>query len=365
MQTDLNNLEPQSLVDAFIQHPPKTFDVYDSNHFLPFFNTQFNLLTTLDIPVKKRIESLLGYRYWGALLHLKTCFIGTTVSEYTPLAQSLPMNDLIAQLKEIAKNQSLTIIKDLPLSSPLLTPHENTYSQQLIKEAENIGFLSVEGQALAYVPIDFQDRAEYLSKLSKSRRKNLKRKLKSLDELKIEILSTGDLKFKNSSFREDLYRLFLNVYHQSNVHFDLLTPEFFDTILQDANNGGKVFLYWKEEASENQILVGYNICFEYQGNLVDKYIGLNYALALEYHLYFISWFVNLDYAKQRNLKFYIAGWTDPEVKAQLGAKFTFTRHLVWIRQPVLRFILSKLRYLFEADAHWHEQNAQTMQESKG
>lgn len=114
------------------------------------------------------------------------------------------------------------------------------------------------------------------------------------------------------------------------------------------HSGGKVFLYWA-----NTTLVGYNICYEYKDNLVDKYIGLNYPLAKDYNLYFISWFVNLDYALANNLKFYIAGWTDPEVKAQLGAKFTFTRHLVWIHSPALRFILKKLRPLFEADHQWH------------
>lgn len=358
MQTDLNQLEPQSLVDAFIKHPPKDFEVHDSKKFLPFFTTKFNLLTTLDLPVKKRIESALGFQMWGRLLHLDTCFIGTTVTEYTPLAKSFQVMDLAKQLKAIAKNYSLTIIKDLPLESPLVSTHENEYSQQLIKEAEKIGFLSVEGQALAYVPIDFQDREDYLSRLSKSRRKNLKRKLRSLDELRVDVLDTGSDKFKNKTFRDYLYTLFLKVYNQSEVHFDLLTSDFFDEILQDGHNGGKVFLYWKDE-----VLVGYNICFEYDGNLVDKYIGLNYPLAIDYNLYFISWFVNLDYAKQHNLKFYIAGWTDPEVKAQLGAKFTFTRHLVWIRQPILRFVLGKLRHLFEADANWH-QASQEIQEAK-
>lgn len=355
MQTDLNQLEPQSLVDAFIRHPPEMFEIQHTEDFLPLFITDFNLLTTLDIPVKKKIESAFGYQYWGRLLHLKTCFIGTTVSEYTPLTSHLEIDHFVKKLKTYVKNQSLTIIKDLPINSPLLNTEENTYSHSFIEAAERVGFLAIEGQALAYVPIDFEDREDYLSKLSKSRRKNLKRKLKSLDVLRVEILNTGAVQFLDDTFRAQLYRLFLNVYYQSEIHFDLLTAEFFDDLLQDGQSAGKVFLYWKDE-----ILVGYNICFEYQGNLVDKYIGLNYPLAIEYNLYFISWFVNLDYAKQHHLKFYIAGWTDPEVKAQLGAQFTFTRHLVWIKQPVLRFVLKKLRHLFEADAHWHD----SIQESK-
>ncbi len=350
IQADLNQLEPQTLVDAFLHHPPNTFQIHIEQDTFNCFTTDFNLLTTLDIPVKKRIESVLGYQFWGEILHLPTCFIGTTVNEYTPLLSHVDPVKQVTAFKDQTKNNALCIIKDLPLNSPLLTQQENKHSQKVIQAAEKIGFLSVEGQALAYVPIDFENREDYLARLSKSRRKNLKRKLKSLNELRVETLRTGDPIFKDAQFRTQLYQLFLNVYDQSEIHFDLLTAEFFDDILQNSLSNGVVFCYWKDK-----VLVGYNICYEYRGNLVDKYIGLNYPLATEYNLYFISWFVNLDYAKQHKLKFYIAGWTDPEVKAQLGAKFTFTQHLVWIRQPILRFILGKMKHLFEADSHWHEQ----------
>ncbi|ENV46370.1 hypothetical protein P255_00509 [Acinetobacter brisouii CIP 110357] len=355
VEINLNQLEPQALIDAFLKYPPETFEVQSSKEGLPYFTTQFNLLTTLDIPVRQKVESIFGYQFWGKLLYLSTCFIGTTVTEYTLLPKDYQIDEIVENLKKNSKNNTLTIIKDLPLNSPLLTDFENQYSQKLISAAEKRGFLSLEGQALAYVAIDFQDREDYLSRFSKSRRKNLKRKLKSLDELRLEIVDTGSDIFKKHDFRAHLYQLYLAVYHQSEIHFDLLRSEFFDEILQDPNSGGKVFLYWKDD-----ILVGYNICYEYKNNLIDKYIGLNYALATDYNLYFISWFVNLDYAKKHNLNFYIAGWTDPEVKSKLGASFTFTRHLVWIRQPVLRFILRKMRHLFESDTHWYEQS----QESK-
>lgn len=355
VKTNLNQLEPQSLIDAFLKYPPDTFNVQDSKENLSYFTTQFNLLTTLDIPVRKKVESIIGYQHWGKLLHLSTCFIGTTVTEYTVLSKDFNVQQIVEKLKQSAANNTLTIIKDLPLNSPLLTDFENQFSQDLINAAEKAGFLSVEGQALAYVPIDFTDREDYLSRLSKSRRKNLKRKLKSLDELTLEIVDTGAELFKDKTFRQHLYQLYLAVYQQSEIHFDLLTVDFFDEILQNKHSGGRVFLYWKDTT-----LVGYNICYEYKNNLIDKYIGLNYDLAMEYNLYFISWFVNLDYAKQQNLKFYVAGWTDPEVKSKLGANFTFTRHLVWIKQPVLRFILRRLRHLFESDTHWYTQS----QESK-
>lgn len=347
-----NQLEPQSLVDAFLKHPPVAFQL-SANSDEHFFSTQFDLLTTLEAPLRQRLMRSPGYRYWSKLLQRPTGFWGTTVTEYSLLPVEQSVKDLIDGLAQHKQCYDLTIIKDLPLNSPLLSAEDNHYSQQLIQYAEQQGFLSVEGQALAYVPIDFQDQAQYLARLSKSRRKNLKRKLKSLRALNIEIVATGDQRFHDAAFRAELYALYFQVYQQSEIHFDLLTPEFFDQVLLDQQAQGRVFFYYHQ-----QQLLGYNICYIHQNNLVDKYIGFHYPLALQFNLYFVSWFVNLDYARQQQLDFYIAGWTDPEVKSQLGAKFTFTRHLVWIKQPILRFVLSKFKHKFESDAQWHQQKVE-------
>ena len=203
----------------------------------------------------------------------------------------------------------------------------------------------MEGQALAFVPIDFSSTDEYLSRLSKSRRKNLRRKLKSRERLDIEAVPLGDARFGSLDVLEELYGLYLGVYAQSEIHFDLLTRDFFAGLLQSREIGGVVFCYRHEGE-----LVGYNICLEHGGMLIDKYIGLRYPQARELDLYFVSWFVNLEHALGRGLRFYVAGWTDPEVKASLGARFTFTRHLVWVRNPILRRILYMFRHWFESDA---------------
>ncbi|XBS69791.1 GNAT family N-acetyltransferase [Acerihabitans sp. KWT182] len=252
-------------------------------------------------------------------------------------------------LNGIAPAKKITIIKDVPQQSPLLRDEDNRYSQGLIAECAARGFIQVEGQALAYVPIDFKHIDEYLSRLSHSRRRNIRRKLRSRQALRIEVLPTGDVRFQDAIWRQRLYQLYKAVYNQSEIHFDLLSADFFAGLLMDAYSGGRVFCYWL-----GQELVGYNLCYHRDGKLIDKYIGLNYPLALEYNLYVVSWFANLEYALENDLDYYVAGWTDPQVKADLGAKFTFTVHLAWVRNPLLRRILNRFRHYFESDAHWHE-----------
>jgi len=121
-----------------------------------------------------------------------------------------------------------------------------------------------------------------------------------------------------------------------------LSAGFFRAVLQDATIGGLLFAYRLEGQ-----LIGYNLCFLENGFLLDKYVGFVYPQARDYNLYAVSWFHNLEYALAHKLCGYVAGWTDPEVKRELGARFTRTQHAVYVRNPMLRALLKPFRRLFE------------------
>ncbi|MGY2289267.1 GNAT family N-acetyltransferase [Pseudomonas sp. SDO528_S397] len=341
-------MESTALLAGFVQHPPVGFDVRLSEHGLAHFFTPFDVLTSADEAFRARLQKWPGYRVWGRWLRVDSCFVGTTVSEYSPLPRQVAPQDLAQWLQEAcAPLRRLTVVKDLPIDSPLLSDADNQYARALTEACTRRGFISLEGQALAYVPIDFATIDEYLSRLSHSRRRNIRRKLRSRDQLRIEVLPTGDARFNDPQWLTRLYALYKAVYDQSEVHFDLHTPAFLARLLTDATSGGQVFCYWHGDQ-----LVGYNLCYRQGDTLLDKYIGLNYPLALDFNLYVVSWFVSLEYALAHGLRFYVAGWTDPQVKASLGAQFTFTRHLVWVRNPLLRKLGNRFRHLFEGDKQW-------------
>lgn len=58
---------------------------------------------------------------------------------------------------------------------------------------------------------------------------------------------------------------------------------------------------------------------------------------------------NLEYAAASGLSTFVAGWTDPQIKAQLGARFTFTRHAVHSRHALLRAVIARAAGRFEGD----------------
>jgi peptidoglycan biosynthesis/recognition FemAB-like protein len=346
----LNLLEPASLVRRFLAHPPEGFEAFLSPEGVPAFATRFNLLTTAEDSVRRRVMALPLYRHWQSLLTPRTCFVGTTVSEYALLPPDLAADRLVPALKRrYADRYPFLIVKDVPQASPLLDAASNRYAQEFEAACKAAGFVLVEGQALAYVAMDFASIEDFIARLSSGRRKDIRRKLRARAELVIESVPLGSERFQNPVVLDEYYALYLNVFRQSEVHFDLLSAAFFRDVLQEASSGGVSFEYRHQGK-----LIGYNLCFVAGGMMVDKYVGFRYPEARELNLYFVSWFHNLAYALERGLTHYVAGWTDPEIKAYLGASFTLTRHAVYVRNGLLRAILRRFTAWFERDSTWHE-----------
>jgi len=342
-----NLVEPEAFARLFCAYPPDGFDCRESAFGVPVFSTEYDLFTTLDDRLLPRLQALPFFSSWSGIARWKTCFVGSCITEYAPLPYDCAPETFVAHVRaEHAQTQKITVIKDLPNASPFLSPEDNAYAHALVGVARAAGFMEIAGQALAYVPLDDIDEDAYWARFSSSRRKDMRRKLKSLAHLGIEHVPLGDRRFDDPDLCARLYAMYEGVFEQSDIHFDKLTPAFFFALLQSRMVQGMVVLYYHDST-----LIGYNICLIRDGAFIDKYVGFSYPASREHNLYFVSWFENMRLARSLGLRYYIAGWTDPEVKASLGASFTFTRHLVWIKNPLLRAALRPFRHLFEADAN--------------
>jgi hypothetical protein len=338
-----NQLEPGQIVENFIGNPPAGFSYHEirtDGRIIPSFLAKFDLLITAEKTAKKLLSPV-----HFLIPKPRTMFVGTTVSEYSLYPVGSDPEKVPAAVKKAfgGTNASLLVAKDMSSESPLLDEGERDYSRKLIESFRKEKFVIMHGEALAYVPITFSSVDEFMQKFSKSRKKDFRRKLRSLNEITIEPVKTGDAFFTDEMV-DTLYELYHKVYLDSTVHFDLLSKDFFRKTFRDADCNGVVFIYRRE----NRIL-GFNLCFIVRNYLVDKYIGLSYPESHEYNLYFISWFYNLEYCIKNNLTHYVAGWTDPEIKSYLGADFTYTFHAVYVKNPVLRFLLRRVKRFFEAD----------------
>jgi len=349
----MNALEPASLADAFCTYPPEGFTslrIPIGAGDAPAFLADFDILTSLEDDHRWITDTLARLRL-GRITRLRTFISGTTVTEYSTYPAIDPdgcklLVDRFLDAAHAAKVQ-LMIIKDLPHNSPLLSKRENRIADGIARAcAEDGRFMLMEGQALAFVPIDFSTIDEYLARASKARRRDLRRKLRSRQELNVETVPTGAA-FDDERLLRILYQQYLNVFYQDKHHFDKLSHDSLRSILIDDANDGVVFLYRLSNR-----LIGYNLCFKYEGKFVDKYVGFEYPLARENNLFFVSWFHNLEYALAHRLSHYVAGYNSPEVKADLGAHFTTSRHAVYVRNPLLRKMFVPLSRLVANDAGW-------------
>ncbi|MGA8278718.1 MAG: GNAT family N-acetyltransferase [Rhodanobacteraceae bacterium] len=341
----VNQLEPEILPRQFMAHPPPGFSVDASIAGVPSFTTRFDLLTTAAPALQRRVRALPGYRHCAVLLRPQTRFIGTTVSEYALFPHAADAKTLANLLVDAyAHEQPFLIVKDLPHASPLLDESDNAWADAFAAACIERGFVILEGQALAWVPIDFDDSEMYLARLSRGARRDVRRKLRTRAQLEVQALPTGSAYFADARVRAEFHALYCNVFAQSEIHFDRLSEAFLDAVLCEACSGGVVFVYHHGDE-----LVGWNLCYVHAGMLVDKYVGFAYPRARDLNLYVISWMHNLEFARSQGLRCYVAGWTDPAIKAHLGARLTFTRHLVRPRSRLVRMSLRRLARHFESD----------------
>ena len=111
-----NQLEPTSLIDAFLAHPPEGFEILDTaSTGQPAFAAPFDLLTTADESLRRRVQTLPLYRHWAGLLQPRVAFVGTTVSEYVVMPRGADVDALPRRWQDAwGGRYPFLIVKDLP-----------------------------------------------------------------------------------------------------------------------------------------------------------------------------------------------------------------------------------------------------------
>lgn len=346
-----NALEPAALMDVAYAHPPMNFTPWRNDLGVPGFSTSFNLLTTAPA-LRKQILRWPGARFIERLLTWKTAFIGSPMSELARVPQGVSTHSLASSfVNQQARRHRLAIIKDLPVDCSFLPEEDNRWSACLLKACQKAGYILLDGMALAYVPIDFASEEDYLQRLSKARRKNLKRKLKVREQLEITQRTAGEAYFQDPRVLDEYYAMYLSVYQRSDTQFDCLTRPFFEALLTRAVPGSVIVEYRYQG-----VLAAFNLCFMHNGNFIDKYVAFKYPLARDLNLYFVSWMVNLELARLAGCRYYLAGPALPELKASLGAQFARTRHAVYTRHGWLRCILRRCTDVFDTDKKWRDES---------
>lgn len=190
--------------------------------------------------------------------------------------------------------------------------------------ARAAGFQPTPGMPTAVLPIDFADVDGYLARLSSATRKDMRRKLKAMAGLRIEVV--GGI----SGLEDRVFDLYRQTGARSDRQFEELTAAYFTGVLERLGDGAFCVLYWADEA-----LIGFNLLLQDETTLLDKFFCMETARGPAFNLYFVSWFVNVGLCLERGLARYETGQVGYVDKLRLGCRLEGARMYVRHRQANL------------------------------
>jgi predicted N-acyltransferase len=165
------------------------------------------------------------------------------------------------------------------------------------------------GQATALLDVRFRTFEDYLGSLGPSTRRDMRRKLRAREDVRIEWRAEIDdvLDRMMSLYRETLA--------QAEYALEELTPAYFAGVMRDPRRRALCATYWLDEQ-----LIGFNLVLRNRLCLLDKFFGMDYAAGREHNLYYLSWMENVRYCIEHGLARYQSGQGLEREKLRLGSR---------------------------------------------
>jgi hypothetical protein len=284
---------------------------------VPAFVTDYRLDTTLDGTLRRVVGALA--RAVPTLLRPRMLALGSPVAEtchagFAPGANAAECRRLFECILDGCEAQAalhkaqLFAVKDA--SDAQATLWDETLRARGMRRQPGLATATLR---LPYASVD-----EYLASLGRATRKDLRRKLRARETLRVEWRRNLD------GVRESAMRLYRDTLARADMALEELTPAFFDHVLAELGERAWCVCYWRGDA-----LVAFNLVLRDDQRLIDKYIGMDYACARELNLYYVSWMENVRYAIEHGISIYQSGQGLPDEKLRMGS--TLVANDLWYR----------------------------------
>ncbi len=194
--------------------------------------------------------------------------------------------------------------------------------------ARRSGFSVLPGLPVASLEIVWPDLQSYLARLSPGTRRDMRRKLRSRAQVRVERRRNID------DVMQRVLALYADTRARAGMQFEELTAAYFRGVLATVP-GASCALYYVGDT-----LLAANLLVQDGRTLLDKYFCMNAAAGRDYNLYFLSWFANVEYCMANGLRCYQSGQAGYENKLRLGSVLQATsmyfRHCNALVNGVLR-----------------------------
>ena len=292
---------------------------------LPLFETRFDLSAFAEGWIGKALK--VAGRLLPSILHPRVLSVGSLVGEWSEIGidPQIDKGTLDAACEMAFSGlQALAVEHNIDIVGLYNFNHYGNLPGEAFNK-----FNRVQYRSCALLPIDFNSMDEYLGRLSRAARKDLRRKMRVAPEVRV-------IRSRNiSPFLERIYHLYRTTVERSPMAFGAHNCLFFEKICERVP-GAEYMLYFVREE-----LVAFNLLIVKQEAMVDKNFCMDYELGRKYNLYVLSWLENIRTCVERGIPLYHAGQGVEKTKAHLGAALIPMYLLFKHRQPVIhRFLVA-------------------------
>lgn len=222
------------------------------------------------------------------------------------------------------ENIGLTVIKDIHEDDlPAFRPH------LLARGYTRMSSLPVAVLHLPYATFD-----DYLASLSRSTRKDMKRKLR--DAAHVEIEYRHDI----SDIGDEIFTLYEQTRLESPSDygdFEQLPADYFTRVVAALAPRAFCVCY-----RIDGVLAAFNLLMVEEDRVIDKFLGMNYPLARTHDLYFISWMENVRYCIANGKTRLQTGQGTFANKLRLGSVLEPMHNYFRHRSPMLNAMLGAI-----------------------
>jgi hypothetical protein len=296
----------------------------------PFFILDLDLL----VGVKPQFAWLTDFirRLWPGFMRARTLMVGCAAGEghldgrdefARRSCARLLASALVQEARELKAR--LVVLKEFPAK----------YRPALECFVDN-DFTRIPSLPNVMLNIDYSSFEEYMQRaLSGNTRKKLRLKLRAAEQAPpIEMSVVDDI----APMIEEIYPLYLQVYHRSSLHFEKLTKEYFCGLGHRFGDKNRFFV-WRQSGK----IIAFGSCL-LQGDMIHaEYLGLDYTVALELHLYHYTFRDLISWGIANGYKWFHSSALNYDPKFHLRYRLDpidlYVRHTSTVCNAVFRRIL--------------------------
>lgn len=296
----------------------------------PFFLVDQDILEGLGV---ERIRWIaLIRRFYPRFLKLRTLMVGCSAGEaHLAATENMPVdalaktlsNGIIEQARSL--NAQLIVLKEFP-----------SRYRRVLHCFLQCGFVRAPSMPMTMLDIRYDNFDAYMTKaLKSSTRKKLRKNLDATAGLSDIRMSVTD---DATSFVDEIYPLYLQVFERSRMRFEKLTKDFFRQLGQRMNDKVRFFA-WRR----GNTLVAFSLCMVQGDSLYAEYVGFDYTVALDLHLYHYVVRDMISWGMSKGYKWFRSTGLNYDPKLHMGHRLDpidlYVRHTSTLANAIFRLAL--------------------------